>query len=447
MASLCFVKPEHSPKTAFIDSPPPISYFQCVKNAALETSKPLFETLLNEAIVAWKPRRLERGECQTSGGSPCTLCSAYRISYEDEIKIKNEILKQYWSLLNLFPSLEPLVPSPLGRSYRTVTKRKVFSRGIKIQLGLIDASGTNPIPVERCMIEPEGHAAIYATIQGFIERKEQNETAKVLQYVIVKGNYREFTVILNMTSFDPMVRHFANNLSKHLTGKVAAVTGIFAFVEEKSSRYYMHQGSNNRQPKLMRIFGKRDISQTVGQRRFRFSPLSFSQTNLSIAERFASTAIGMMQCSGNDQLLDLYCGYGLFSLGAASQVRSVTGVDLSQEAINDALGNAEALKVKNSRFIRADVDEESLERLLSSRSKFTKVILDPPRNGTKPNVIELIAAREISRALHIFCNIDLMPQELERWNSAGYSVVRAVPFDMFPGTREVEVMVVLERNR
>jgi tRNA/tmRNA/rRNA uracil-C5-methylase (TrmA/RlmC/RlmD family) len=71
------------------------------------------------------------------------------------------------------------------------------------------------------------------------------------------------------------------------------------------------------------------------------------------------------------------------------------------------------------------------------------ILLDPPRSGTDKEVIEYIAARKPTRVLHIFCNVDIMPNELKRWTESGYSITRAIPFDMFPGTSAIEMMVLL----
>ncbi len=70
-------------------------------------------------------------------------------------------------------------------------------------------------------------------------------------------------------------------------------------------------------------------------------------------------------------------------------------------------------------------------------------LLDPPRAGTMAGVIEALAARRPAKVLHIFCNIDIMPAELKRWEKGGYATSRVVPFDMFPGTSSMEIMVLL----
>ncbi|MGA9405493.1 MAG: methyltransferase domain-containing protein, partial [Bacteroidota bacterium] len=246
--------------------------------------------------------------------------------------------------------------------------------------------------------------------------------------------------------FDTGMRQFINRLSKHLTGAVKNVIGVFVIVDEKRSRYYLPQHQKNQKLQLQKIFGKGEIFQKVGTKNFLFSPLSFSQTNLSIAELFVKTIKELLELHAQDRLLDLYCGYGLFSLSVAEFIKSATGIELSGDSVRDAKNNAQRLKISNCKYIESDINEESLERIFLSQKVIDKVILDPPRNGTKRGVIEIIAAKKVQRVLHIFCNIDLMPAELERWKSAGYNIVRAVPFDMFPGTSEVEIIVSLEKS-
>jgi tRNA/tmRNA/rRNA uracil-C5-methylase (TrmA/RlmC/RlmD family) len=431
-----------------IDSAALIPYFVAMEKGSTNSTVSLFNKYFSEAAASLPQRSLKHGECQTTSGQKCTLCLAYRINYDDEYQIKNRALQEYWKVHRFPQPLQSLVPSPFGRNYRVVTKRKLFSSNGKLQLGLIgtddQASGIHPLAVGQCMIEPSAHSDIYRCVQDYLNRKEFREVAEAMNYVVVKGNYEEFTVIFNIASMDSNSRQFINHLSKHLTKTVNGVISVFTYIDEKRSRFYLPQRQKNQKLQFQKIFGKDAIFHRAGSKKFLYSPLSFSQTNLSVIEKFASTAEEILELNGSDQLFDLYCGYGLFSLSVADKIRNVTGIELSGDSIRDAKKNAERMHNANCRFIEGDIDEECLERIFSSHSKITKVILDPPRNGTKPGVIEIIAAKKIEKALHIFCNIELMPAELERWNSVGYKIARAIPFDMFPGTGEVEMMVLLE---
>ncbi|MGA7160383.1 MAG: methyltransferase domain-containing protein [Bacteroidota bacterium] len=412
-------------------------------------SRPLFGDFLSNAITPLPQRQLNRGECQNPSGKVCTLCAAHKINYDVEYEVKNVALQEFWNKRGYDVKLESLIPSPLGRNYRTVTKRKTFSSNGSVQLGLIgteeESSRMSPVQVGKCMIEPEAHSEIYRCIQAYVNKREFKDVAQAMNYVIVKGNYNEFTVMLNLSSFDSGLRQFVNRLSKHLTGTVKNIIGVFVIVDEKRSRYYMPQHQKNQRTQLQKIFGVGEIFQKVGARKFLYSPLSFSQTNLSIVEVVVRTLKELLDLKGTDRLFDLYCGYGLFSLSLADSVESATGIELSRDSVRDAKKNAERLKISNCKYLESDINEESLEHIFSSQRKIDNVILDPPRNGTKPGVVEIIAAKNVKRVLHIFCNIDLMPTELERWTKEGYKIIRAVPFDMFPGTSEVEIMVCLQR--
>ena len=241
-----------------------------------------------------------------------------------------------------------MISSPLGRNYRVVTKRKAFSFNGNVHLGLIgieeESAGMNPVQVDQCMIEPEKHSAIYRCVQAYLNRRESKEAAEAVNYVIIKGNYSEFTVIFNLAAFDSNMRQFINRLSKHLTAEVKEVVGVFVIVDEKRSRYYMPQHQKNQRFPLQKIFGNVEVFQKISTKKFLFSPLSFSQTNLSIVETFVQTIKELLALHTQDRLLDLYCGYGLFSLSVSNSIKSATGIELSGDSVHDAKKECGAIK-------------------------------------------------------------------------------------------------------
>ncbi|CAG1772439.1 partial putative RNA methyltransferase, partial [uncultured bacterium] len=138
-------------------------------------------------------------------------------------------------------------------------------------------------------------------------------------------------------------------------------------------------------------------------------------------------------------LYDLYCGYGLFGISFAGSAKRVIGADIAPAAIEAAGRIATHLKITTARFTRSDLNETSLVSLMQRAGPSDVAMLDPPRNGTAPGVIEVIAGRRCHRVVHLFCNIEVMPEEVQRWKKAGYTIVEAVPMDMFPGTATVEI--------
>ncbi|MFA6468061.1 MAG: methyltransferase domain-containing protein [Bacteroidota bacterium] len=419
--------------------------------------------ILSAAAAKIPSRNLGSGECLTSRQQRCSLCFSSKIDYTAELKSKQQSISDFWHQLEPTVPCEPLVQSPLGRHYRTVSKRKAFIVGHRFFLGLIgvdeDSAKSFPMDIGACAIEPESHARIYTVIQEILQRKEQSTLVKEFNYVIVKGDDREAIVIFNMNHFSSSNRREVNTLSKSLTFKAKNVQGVYVFTDEERSKYYLsgtpRKGVQSNPKPLTKIYGNEKLFHTACGVKFLYSPLSFTQTNHSILEKFITSAKELLSLSKDDVLYDLYCGYGLFSLSLAAGVQSVTGIELSRSSINDAIDNAKRNKLNNVRFHTADISADHLPRFFNYRSsaptagseRQLKLLLDPPRNGTSENVIEFLAEQQPHKVLHIFCNSTIIEKELRRWKQCGYVPVKARPFDMFPGTDEVEMMVLLEQQK
>lgn len=407
-----------------------------------------FTEHLSDAISAWHvpTRPLAKGECQSPYGARCTLCHAVNLTYATEVTLKNTALSSYWKQYFSPELLAPLIPSPLGRFYRTVTKRRAFHNLQSCTLGLIaptDEGSYEPFDVVKCAIEPERHAAIYFKIQQILGKPHAAPLSDALGHVIIKGSYTEHTLVFNVRQITPAVVKAANTVSKSLTHMFKDLVGVFLYEDASSGGYYLGQSNKMRRPALRKIFGKADIYHKTCGKSFLYSPLAFSQINQSMLEEFVTAAGRLLELNDGMTLFDLYCGYGLLALCLADRVRFVEGMELSTESVASAIANARRQKATNTRFIRAEITVDSIARLLERAREHTAVILDPPRSGVEAGVIECIAARKPGKVLHIFCNVDILPAELQRWRGSGYKIAQAIPLDMFPGTPSTEIMVLL----
>ncbi len=393
---------------------------------------------------------LPPGACRTPSSRICPVCHASRLDYAGEAAARDAALRDFWGRSGIGAPLAPLVRSPRGRRYRTVSKRKVFPVKGEPRLGLIDPAGGDghrPVDVIDCTIEPASHAAVYARVGKSILLPGARKIAPVLRYVIVKGNDTEITVIFSVTRIDGAVVSAANGLSKGLTAACPSVRGVMLFEDRSDGRYYAGSGGSRSPSGTRKIFGDTTIYQKFGGTGFLFPPLAFSQVNASLVDALIAEAARMLDLSPSADFFDLYCGYGLFTLTAGTRARRGTGIERSPESIDAAVRNAQRLGKTNAGFIRSDITAETLPRLIAGLKSRDAVLLDPPRGGTAPGVIECIAARRPGRVVHMFCNIDIMPAEIARWKGAGYVPVRGVPFDMFPGTDDTETLVLLAPAR
>ena len=406
-----------------------------------------YSSILRQAIRSSNfPRVTQKKDlCQTYHRERCKICPAIDLLYKDELSVKEESFREFWRINKLPGTPEKIIHSPMGRGYRTVSKRRAFRDGRgQVLLGLTDVSESGrikPLDVKACPIEPPLHASIYNYVQQFIVSRNGNILSKVLSHVIVKGNYEEYWVVFNISDMSREIGSTLTQLSKNLTKEFNRISGLFYTVEEHT-KYYL---SDKAQNYFKKIYGKDDIFHKVEELSLLFSPLAFSQTNSSIVAPMITKASELMGFQKEDTLYDLYCGYGLFGLSAASQVRTVIGIEISTPSVRSAIQNAKRNKIGNVRFFTENITVDSLNRVLPHGSKRELVILDPPRNGTEEGVIEYLAERKVLKALHLFCEVDLIPQELSRWKQGSYYPKRVVPLDMFPATDAVEIMIVLER--
>ena len=403
-----------------------------------------FEELFSDAVRAGSTirRTPPPGECRSRSGVLCPLCFAGVLEYDQERAIRDRVMREWWHETLPDVPLAPLLASPRGRLYRSLSKRKVFRRGSVLTLGLIDpdsgdAERFHEIP--RCAIEPSEHGLLYDVIGSWLKRPVANPLHDGLQYVIIKGDERERIVVLNVRSIDAPVVRTANALSKVITASDPHVRGVFLYEDASGGRYYLGTQSSGTPGRLQRLYGAGTLSHKTAGKRFVYPLLAFSQINQSMLDQLVLTVEELLGLPVQGTLFDLYCGYGLFGIALAEKVKRVTGVDISPAAIEAAVNIAQHLHVKNARFVRGALTAETLVPVMQRSGEQDCVLLDPPRGGTAEGVIEVIAGRRCRSVVHLFCNIDILPQEAQRWMGSGYRFERAVPLDMFPGTATVEI--------
>jgi len=391
----------------------------------------------------------EYSACATPDGRLCGICHARVIDYEREVVAKERALRAFAARNKFLPSWRPLVISPAGRWYRTVSKRKVFRDNRSVTLGLIVENQSGRIgglPVGLCAIEPRGHAKVYGILRSKLLKSYAAPLADVLRHVAIRGGEKDLTVIFSVSEISTDSSRALNTLSKSLTHEAEEVAAVYLYLDDSRGTHYLGRRNPHARQVFKRLYGSGEISERINGKDFIYHPLAFSQVNPAVAGLMAQALRAALRQRAVSFLYDLYCGYGLFGLLTADLVRGVLGIEQSPLAVGSAIANARRQKVRNVRFARSDLTPDSVRKRLSGCSSQDFVILDPPRNGTVPGVIESVASFRIERAAHLICNVDLLPAEAGKWQRSGYRITSITPFDMFPGTDDVELLALLERS-
>jgi 23S rRNA (uracil1939-C5)-methyltransferase len=171
------------------------------------------------------------------------------------------------------------------------------------------------------------------------------------------------------------------------------------------------------------------------------SPASFFQVNPLQAQSMYAQSLLSSEVSSDDTVLDAYCGVGTMSLLFAQHAKKVIGIELVEEAILDAKRNAIKNAIHNTEFHAAAVEDY----ILMLDEKIDIVILNPPRKGCEPSVIEKVGALDLKKIIYISCDPATLARDLQLLSLHGWKIQTVQPFDMFPQTSHVETLVALSR--
>ena len=375
--------------------------------------------------------------------SPVVLQSSplAHLDYPVELQLKDLGLSLFWQQNGLAGTPEPVLPSPRPRGYRTTSKRKAILRGPRLCLIFGDRAKDQNKSFVASPLEPASHERIFRFLQKKLSEPPFKLAAAHLNHLIIRGSYSERVVIFNVDALNgPLVRKF-KLLADHLRKGPVAVNGAFIYLDPTRSDYYLE----SKRPDTMnfkKLFGPDQLSVEFQKCRYRFHPTSFSQINESMVEVMLEQARKLLEPDSKQSLLDLYCGYGLFSHYLGRDYRQVLGIDIEGPSIRAATANCRA-NPGRTRFIARRISAEVLDEVLDSSVSPQAVLLDPPRQGPGEGVISALASRRPDRVLHIFCGVDQIPVSLKEWEKNGYMARRIVPLDMFPGSINLEVLVLL----
>lgn len=190
-------------------------------------------------------------------------------------------------------------------------------------------------------------------------------------------------------------------------------------------------------------YGPGYIEEQLGDVIFRIGPKSFFQTNTPQTINLYKQAVEFAQLSSTDVVYDLYTGLGSIALYIAKQCKAVIGIEYIQEAINDALENAQLNQIDNVRFYAGDVKDVLVETFIQSQSPPQVIITDPPRAGMHPDVIQSLLTIKADRIVYISCNPSTQARDIQLL-SEHYVLSKLRAVDMFPHTNHVESIALLE---
>jgi 23S rRNA (uracil-5-)-methyltransferase RumA len=264
------------------------------------------------------------------------------------------------------------------------------------------------------------------------------------RYIVVRKSFSEDKLLINLVTSSSHLNEF--NLDKfkelvlHILGNRCA--GIIHTInDDTGDRSEPLKGSSSL------IYGQEEMSEVLLELSFQMNMKSFFQTNPKSAELLYNKAIEYCAFENNEgTVLDLFCGTGTIGQLIAKRTGlPIVGVDIIEEAIEDARINAAKNQISNARFIAADVGKFLLENP-EYTNQIQTLVLDPPRGGIAPKTLRKVIALNAKRMVYISCNPATQARDCETLSAAGYELKKLSFVDQFPHTSHLEAIAFFEKK-
>jgi 23S rRNA (uracil1939-C5)-methyltransferase len=391
----------------------------------------------------------------------CGGCRWQDLAYESQLECKRERVAEAFKHIGGFASVEvdPVVPCTEPYNYRNkmeftfsnhrwltdaeLQRDEVVRR--ELALGLhVPERYDKVLDINECFLQSEMSTSILKTVRRLSRVWNLNAYSTrnhegYLRHLVIREGKRTGDVMVNLvTTYDrPDV---LSKLTTALLEEYPTITTVVNNITERKSMVAI--GDRERV-----YHGPGFISELLGRFIFRISANSFFQTNTLQAERLYDVTRELASLKSSDVVYDLYSGTGTIALYLSDAVDRVVAIESVPEAIVDAQRNAEANGVPNCFFLQGDLKDRLTKRneWLGDHPQPTVIIVDPPRSGLHPKVIERVAKFSADRIVYVSCNPATQARDAHLLSGSQYRLRIVRPVDMFPHTDHIEAVALFER--
>ena len=373
--------------------------------------------------------------------SKCGGCMGQKQSYEETLAAKQKNLSL---LLKKFGKLSPIIGMENPYNYRNKV-HGVVSRDRKgnIFSGVYKEGTHIVVPVKECLIEDKRADKIMQTIcrllKSFkIKVYDEDSGYGLVRHILVRTGHASGEVMVTLVTASPVFPS-KNNFVKALREIHPEVTTVVLNCNDRRTSMILGD-------KEQVLYGKGYIEDTLCGKIFKISSKSFYQINSVQTEILYRTAVDWAGLSGNETVIDAYCGIGTIALIAGDRAKRVIAVESNRDAVADAIVNKKVNHSGNVEFYTQDAGV-FMTGLAEQKVKVDVLFMDPPRSGSTVEFIDAVKILAPQRVVYISCNPETLARDLAYFTkNIGYKVVKMQGIDLFPWTKHVETVVLLSKG-
>lgn len=374
---------------------------------------------VTENVITASEQRIEPG-CEYFGY--CGGCSLQHMSAEAQIEHKQSVLlEQFTHLGNVKPKivLPPLTGPSFGYRNKARLGVKYVLKKERVLVGFREKRSPFIADIKHCeVLHPDvGHKI--ADLQALIEK------------LSIKDQIPQIEVAVSDNGIALVMRHLAPFTEDD-------IEQLKAFEQKHNFKFYLQPAGYETVHRLDET-DKSELFYRLEDHNLDiyFQPIDFTQINVEINQRMINLALELLEVDENDEILDLFCGVGNFTLPIARKAKSVVGVEGDEGLVQRAKYNADKNNIDNVEFYAADLADFEKDHDFMKKP-YNKILLDPARTGAK-EIISALNTKNVERIVYVSCN----PATLARdagilVNEKKFKLKKAGVMDMFPHTAHVE---------
>jgi len=382
------------------------------------------------------PERV-KPECPYFG--ECGGCDFQHLSYTEELWAKRQRVQDALTRIGgVDLQVEEICGAKNPVCYRNKSQYPVGADGA---IGFFRARSHRVVPIDRCLIQTEVSDKTAKAVGDWMKRYKisayDETTGKgFVRHIYVRTNQKGESLCCVVINGKQAPRE--PELAALVCAAAPKTVGVVINSNTRKGNVILGD-------KYRTIWGQDFLMDTLCGLNFKLSVPSFYQVNRDQAEVLYGKALEYAGLTGEETVLDLYCGTGTITLCLARQAKRAIGAEIVAPAIADAKENAVRNGIANAEFFCGDAADIAA-KLEQEGLRPDVITVDPPRKGLAPEVIASVVEMGPKRVVYVSCDPATLGRDVKIFEGFDYKAVRACAVDMFPGTRHVESVVLLERT-
>lgn len=401
-------------KTWFVENALPQ---ERVEVRVLEEKKQ-YGTALTQRILQ---RSAQRIEPKCGHYADCGGCQMQHIPHAEQQQVKQQALQQRLNRLQAEIAFQPMLSADPWHYRRRLRLGIQYDKKTKtLSFGLRRRRSNALVNIQHCAVAEPYLNHVLSALQTWLPQWHNKAKLGHIELVAADNGVAMLLRHLGQVSADDKVR-------------------LVQFATEQQLNLFACE----QEGKIEHWHGERPYYQLANGQQLHFSVRDFIQVNRTLNQQMIETTLDWLDLKPHDEVLDLFCGMGNFTLPLASKVASAVGIEGVEEMVAQAKQNAADNQLNNSEFFQADLDQPFADQPWAAR-RFNKVLLDPPRSGALfalPQLCELQA----EKIVYVSCNPATLVRDSEYLLQHGYRIEKSAAIDMFPQTAHLESITLFSR--